>query len=541
MGNEFGQDIDASVNSHIIRMGNLGKGKGVNYAMPKGDADLVEASPGDGDLATGLPGVPGDQGGRTIASLGGGDPRAGLTKVVGGPGSQAAQEEVEADETPLSASEAKLFRGVAARLNYMGPDRPDMQYAIKEAARCMASPRVCDWPLLKKLGRYLLHRPRLVLHYRWQKKQSCLDGYTDSDWGGCTRSRRSTSGAVIMVGKHVVKSYSKQQKVIALSSAEAETYGMVSCSAELLGIQACAADLGLVFDASVYADASAALGIVQRRGIGKVRHIRTQSLWLQEAHAQRRLGFEKIDGSRNPSDLMTKHLSDTLQQRHLEQMSAEATAGRASSAPTLNSFEINLDKYVFGIVGDDAPRSALKKVECGIERFLEIGSDAATGSEGARAVRRWRRVHYSPTVGVIYITPYSELFGCHPREFEFDALGNMIKRDVASQPSPHAREVLLGRKPDCNINVGNTERVVRPIANLSNIHLTPSGLSSMEEECEVTHTRMASTVTHADGKSTESRGVMRQADEDACAYHCLGSSTHALPVGVRASFCDSDL
>ena len=34
-----------------------------------------------------------------------------------------------------------------------------------------------------------------------------------------------------MVGKHVIKSYSKQQKVLALSSAEAETYGMVSCSA----------------------------------------------------------------------------------------------------------------------------------------------------------------------------------------------------------------------------------------------------------------------------------------------------------------------
>ena len=66
---------------------------------------------------------------------------------------------------------------------------------------------------------------------------------------------------------------------------------MVACSAEFLGIQS---------------DASAALGIMQRRRIGKVRHIWTQSLWFQEAHATKRLGFEKIDGSRNPSDLMTK-------------------------------------------------------------------------------------------------------------------------------------------------------------------------------------------------------------------------------------------
>ena len=110
-----------------------------------------------------------------------------------------------------------------------------------------------------------------------------------------------------MAGRHLIKSWSRQQKTIALSSAEAETYGMVACSAELLGLQACARDLGLDYKLAVYADASAALGIVKRRGIGKVRHIRTQSLWLQEAHAEKRLAFEKIDGSRNPADLLTKY------------------------------------------------------------------------------------------------------------------------------------------------------------------------------------------------------------------------------------------
>ena len=57
---------------------------------------------------------------------------------------------MEIDETPLEGAEAKLFRGIAARLNYLGPDRPDIQYAVKEAARTMASPRACDWCLLKK-------------------------------------------------------------------------------------------------------------------------------------------------------------------------------------------------------------------------------------------------------------------------------------------------------------------------------------------------------------------------------------------------------
>ena len=510
MGEEFELVVDASDDPVILHKGgNIGKGKGVCSTDAAADANLVGASPQRGLIPGG---VLGNQEGRTIASLGGGDPRAGLTKVVGGPGSLAAQEETEADETLLGPVEAKLFRGVAARLNYMGPDRPDMQYAIKESARCMANPRVCDWPLLKKLGRYLLHRPRLVLHYKWQKKQTCLDGYTDSDWGGCTRSRRSTSGAVIMVGRHVVKSYSKQQKVIALSSAEAETYGMVSCSAELLGIQACSADLGLTFDASVYADASAALGIVQRRGIGKVRHIRTQSLWLQEAHAQRRLGFEKIDGSRNPSDLMTKHLSDTLQQRHLDYMSAEAAAGRASSAPTLSTVEIDLDRYLYGIFGEDAPRSALKQDAGGIGKYLGIGSDAATGSEGANILskrdiaRRWRAVQFSPIVGVISITPYSELYGLHPREFDFDASGTLVKREVANPPSPHSREIMIRQRPEC-INILGNDRANKVLVGSGNIHFAPVGISSMEEECEIPPYRSGATDMHDRVRNTqEERG-----------------------------------
>ena len=77
---------------------------------------------------------------------------------------------------------------------------------------------------------------KVVMEFGWQQRPGCLDGYTDSDWGGCTRSHKSTSGAVIMIGKHLIKGYSKQQKVLALSSAEAETYGMVACSAEVLGI-----------------------------------------------------------------------------------------------------------------------------------------------------------------------------------------------------------------------------------------------------------------------------------------------------------------
>ena len=300
-----------------------------------------------------------------------------------------------------------------------------------------------------------------------------------------------------MVGKHLIKGYSKQQKVLALSSAEAETYGMVACSAEVLGIQSCARDLGLECSGVIYADASAALGIVMRRGIGKVRHIRTQSLWLQEAHATKRLGFEKIDGSRNPSDLMTKHLADTLQQRHLDYIHTRAAEGRAESAPGLSNIEEeNNSKYLLGIVPPDALPSILKRThvmniegeerESGglvnsdsSDRQLPLAPSAfSTYSNSSSSCRRVKRVRFSPLVAAHSVIPYSEVYGMHPSKFHFDALGNRI---VGDQTTP-----ALSARESRNLTA-DPSSIVEPDYSVSVLHRADS---SHEEECESSTSRM---------------------------------------------------
>ena len=517
-----------------------GKGRGpVLSATEAQGVHPVDASPQRG---TRPGGVLGDRKNTAailgIAPLGDGDPSAGLPGVVGGcstsiasPSQQpqedeghthdevvmAAEVEEEIDEQLLEKAEATIFRGVAARLNYMGPDRPDMQYAIKEAARCMALPRQCDWKLLKKIGRYLIHRPRLVLRYGWQTRPSSLDGYTDSDWGGCTKSRKSTSGAVMMVGGHVIKSYSKQQKVLALSSAEAETYGMVACSAEILGIQACAVDLGMKLEGVVYADASAALGIVQRRGVGKVRHIRTQSLWLQEAHATKRLGYEKIDGARNPSDLMTKHLADTLQQRHLEFMNAHAASGRAETAPMLNS--VDEDRYLLGTIHVGSKKSILKKIVA-VEGYEMDSRDALERQRrpelACSAIRR-RRVMFSPLVSQHSITPYSEVYSRHPREFVFDALGRHVV-GIPTVPAPHRREAKV------------EEPVIGPPSLMPLSELTLSDRRSPEEEFE-------STVGSSGGADSQAVSLVHDTIREGPAEidMCVSISARAQALGAPVS------
>ena len=92
-------------------------------------------------------------------------------------------------------------------------------------------------------------------------------------------------------------------------------------------------DLGGKIDAYLYADASAAIGAANREGLGGIRHLDTQSLWLQQALRNCRLGLGKVLGTENPSDFMTKHVDSKLLGEHVRCMGCEFEPGRAELAP----------------------------------------------------------------------------------------------------------------------------------------------------------------------------------------------------------------
>ena len=78
---------------------------------------------------------------------------------------------------------------------------------------------------------------------------------------------------------------------------------------EALGIQALALDLGCSFGIELYVDATAAQGIAARAGLGRVRHMETRVLWVQQALRDGKFRIRKVDGKRNPADILTKPLS----------------------------------------------------------------------------------------------------------------------------------------------------------------------------------------------------------------------------------------
>ena len=83
-------------------------------------------------------------------------------KAVVTPGEDEKPWEHEENQTALTLAEASTYRALVARCNYLAMDRADLQYAVKELCKAMSNPTIGDKKALKRVGRYLIGRPRMV-------------------------------------------------------------------------------------------------------------------------------------------------------------------------------------------------------------------------------------------------------------------------------------------------------------------------------------------------------------------------------------------
>ena len=143
-----------------------------------------------------------------------------------------------------------------------------------------------DWSNLVVLARYLLYKPDLarVTVLNAESKTSrvlTLDGYTDSDWGRCLDSRRSTDCTIINVGGTIVIAHAQTQPgTPAASSGEAETRALSRGARDAMFFKQLAEeDFGLKLGtARLWTDATTALQTASRARAVPLRGLRARVL-----------------------------------------------------------------------------------------------------------------------------------------------------------------------------------------------------------------------------------------------------------------------
>ncbi len=86
----------------------------------------------------------------------------------------------------------------------------------------------------------------------------------------------------------------------------------------------------------VWTDSRATMGICSRQGLGKLRHVDTRSLWVQQRVRDGAIELRKVRGEVNPADLFTKHLPGEDRVKGLLTLfGCRFAGGRAVEAPEL--------------------------------------------------------------------------------------------------------------------------------------------------------------------------------------------------------------
>ena len=205
--------------------------------------------------------------------------------------------------------------------------------------RKISTPNKGDETALKKIARYLVGKPRLISIFKYGDRCKTLVVEGDSDHAGCARTRKSTSGGVVRWGNHIIKWWSKTQPTIALSSGEAELAAIVKSTSEGLGIIATMEEWGIQADRLVKSDAVAAIGMVKRQGLGRIRHLAVADLWIQQKAREGVVNYEKLEGSKNTSDILTKPVEAEVLDRHMHSLGFEFRSGRNPLTPAFSGKE----------------------------------------------------------------------------------------------------------------------------------------------------------------------------------------------------------
>ena len=203
------------------------------------------------------------------------------------PGVQDCVANCDVESPLLGAEDASRFRGLTVHANYVSLDRADAQFAIKELHRDMSAPIEQSWRRLVQLTTCSIGEPRVVIEFSWSAEIKHVDILSDVNWAGCHKSRKSTSG---------INPRSKTQGTIAQSSAGSELLAAVRSAVEGIELISLGRDLGLDFLVRIVDDASAALGIIEPRGIGHVRHLDVASFWMQEQKLRTTVEMLKVPG-----------------------------------------------------------------------------------------------------------------------------------------------------------------------------------------------------------------------------------------------------
>ena len=170
--------------------------------------------------------------------------------------------------------------------------RPDIAFSVNFASRFVESPTSAHYSLVKRIFKYLQGTVDNVIFYR-RTDNLDLVCYSDSDFAGDEVSRKSTSGYLLEFGSCVISWTSQKQRIVALSTTEAEYIAATEAIKEVIWCKGLLRDLGLNVGSFLCLDNQSSIKIIKNPELhGRTKHIDIKFHFIRDLYMKKE--FELI-------------------------------------------------------------------------------------------------------------------------------------------------------------------------------------------------------------------------------------------------------
>lgn len=223
------------------------------------------------------------------------------------------------DQVPTNK---ERYQRLVGKLIYLSHTRPDIAYAVSLINQYMHNPSEDHMDAALRILRYLKSAPGKGIMFSKNNHLS-IEGYTDADWAASVSDRKSTSGYFTFVGGNLVTWRSKKQKVVALSSAEAEFRAMSKGLCELLWLKKLMDEIGYPTCSAMnmFCDNKAAISIARN----PVQHDRTKHVEIDRHFIKQKLDenvvlFPFVKSEDQLADILTKAVASKVFHSSLDKL-----------------------------------------------------------------------------------------------------------------------------------------------------------------------------------------------------------------------------
>jgi hypothetical protein len=206
-----------------------------------------------------------------------------------------------------------LYRSIIGSLLYLTISRPGIMFSVCLCAHFQANPKESHLKALKRILRYLKHTRNIGLWYPKGANPTLVE-FSDSDFAESLMDHKRTSGACHFLRCSLVSWSSKNQNLVALSTAEAEYIDVGSCCTQIIYLKQSLVDYNIKLGSvPLLCDNKSVMKIAKNPVLhSRTKHIDIRHHFLCEKEVNGDIALQNVRSEEQLADILTKPLNEHI-------------------------------------------------------------------------------------------------------------------------------------------------------------------------------------------------------------------------------------